>query len=76
MSSEELPDSESESEPNILIELIELDKFALSFDMVHKAADGLLGESSTVFPKPLLCGICIPLPAIGDASGDISANVE
>jgi hypothetical protein len=39
MSSEELFDSESESEPNILIELTELDKFVLSFGNDHSAFD-------------------------------------
>ena len=59
--------------------LTELDKAVLSvFGIVdHKELDILLGESSTVLPKLLLCGICIPRPPIvGDASGDDSASVE
>ena len=63
----------------MLILLTELDKAVLSvFGIVdHRVLDILLGESSTVLPRLLLCGICIPRPPIvGDASGDDSANVE
>ena len=37
--SEEVPDSESESEPNKLTELTELDKFVLSFGNDHNEFD-------------------------------------
>lgn len=69
----------SESRSSMLILLTELDKAVLSvFGIVdHRVLDILLGESSTVLPRLLLCGICIPRPPIvGDASGDDSANVE
>lgn len=59
--------------------LTELDSAVRSvFGIVdHNELDMLLGESSTVLPKLLLCGICIPRPPmVGDASGDDSASVE
>ena len=43
----------------------------------HIEWDTLLGESKTVlFPILLLCGICMPLLVMGEASGEDSANVE
>lgn len=69
----------SDPESSMLMLLTELDRVVLSafgiFD--HRELDKLLGESSTVLPRLLLCGICIPRPPIvGDASGDDSASVE
>lgn len=62
----------------MLILLTELDRAVRSpgtFD--HIGFDTLLGESNTVLlPRLLRWGILIPLPVIGDASGEDSANVE
>ena len=72
-------DSLSVPESSILMLLTELDSAVRSvFGIVdHNELDMLLGESSTVLPKLLLCGICIPRPPmVGDASGDDSASVE
>lgn len=69
----------SDPESSIFMLLTELDRAVRStFGMVdHNELDILLGESSTVLPKLLLCGICIPrLPIVGDASGEDSARVE
>lgn len=72
-------ESLSESESSMLILLTELDsvvRSAIGFED-HRDVVTLLGESKTVFPRLLLCGICIPRPPIvGDASGEASARVE
>lgn len=74
MSSEE--SSESESESIMLILLTELDRFVLSCNEDHIGF--WLGDSKIVplSAMPLLWGILIPRPVIGDASGDDSASVE
>ncbi len=74
MSSESVSASVSESDPSILILLTELDKFVRSCDKDH-GPFWLLGESSTLFAKLRLAGICMPLPILGEASGDASAKV-
>jgi hypothetical protein len=76
MPSESESEVESESDPNILTLLTELESVGLSFDKAHNPLDELLGESSTVLPRLFLCGICMPLRVMGEASGEASASVE
>lgn len=75
MSSDE--SSESEPESIILMLLTELDRLVLS-PWRDDHVVFWLGESriEPVLPSPLLCGMLIPRPVIGEASGEVSARVE
>lgn len=58
ISSDESPDSESESDPNMFTLLTELERVVRSWDKDHREAEGLLlGESSTLLIRLRRLGI-------------------
>lgn len=75
MSSEE--SSESESESIMLTLLTELDRVVLSaWNDDHVGCWPGDSRIKPLLPAPLLCGMLIPRPVMGDASGELSARVE